>query len=60
MNRLTLVIKALLLPRVNSPLFHKVRGHYRVNSIEFTMRLMNASRKPAPIDFNASIDGQLI
>ena len=42
MPPLALILRAALLPRVQFPLFHFVAGHWRVNSIEFSMRLMAA------------------
>ena len=38
----TLLVLALMLPRVSGPLFHVVGVHVRVDSIEFTRRLMSA------------------
>ena len=38
----TLILIALALPRVSGPLFHRVGVHVRVDSIEFTRRLMAA------------------
>lgn len=37
-----LIALALALPRVSGPLFHRVAGHVRIDSIEFTRRLMAA------------------
>lgn len=38
----TLLAIAVMLPAVTGPLFHRVGLHIRVNSIEFTLRLMAA------------------
>jgi hypothetical protein len=38
----TLILIALMLPRQGAPLFHYVAGHWRIDSIEFTRRLMAA------------------
>jgi hypothetical protein len=38
----TLILIALTLPRISSPLFHRVGSTVRVDSIEFTRRLMAA------------------
>ena len=39
---ITLIALALALPRISAPLFHRVGAHVRVDSIEFTRRLMAA------------------
>lgn len=38
----TLIAIALMLPSQGAPLFHRVGAHVRVDSIEFTRRLMAA------------------
>jgi hypothetical protein len=38
----TLILIALTLPRVSAPLFHRVGSTVRIDSIEFTRRLMAA------------------
>ena len=41
-HTITLIALALALPRVSGPLFHRVGSTVRVDSIEFTRRLMAA------------------
>ena len=41
-HTITLIALALALPRVSGPLFHRVGATVRVDSIEFTRRLMAA------------------
>ena len=41
MSNLRLILQVWWLPRHHAPLFHYVHGHWRVDSSEFTARLIS-------------------